>query len=595
MIVLGLQDGHGAGVALLVDGEIISVNEEERFTRIKGDSGFPKKSIDFLINKYGHYVKKSDYIVIGFRDQEFKLFATKRYPCFGVRQWLIEEERYWIPTLVNNEKVDYLKVMNEYVDYSLNEYPLGSIINPDDLEEVRKMRGAFTAKYLNIPEEKIVFVDHHTCHAHHAYFSSPLRENVLIITMDGFGDGTNATIHVVDKDNNRLKCLYRTNQCNIGRVYQYVTLLLGMKPAEHEYKVMGLAPYAKEYSIKEPLEIFKETYYIDKLEFKIDKPIRNHYQYFKKRLEGYRFDAIAGALQKWTEELIVEWTKNWIKHTGLNNIVFSGGVALNIKVSKCIADLPEVKNIFICQGGGDESLAIGAAQYQYGQVDSPLKLKPIRTPYLSDGFDENDIMEALEDPVIRNNYSITENVTYREIAEILASGEIVAFMTGNMEFGPRALGHRSLLADPRELKIVKIINDAIKNRDFWMPFTPSILEERAADYLVNPKNLMAPYMTLAFDSTERAQNDLAAAIHPQDMTIRPQIVNKDVSPEYYSIIKEFENITGVGALLNTSFNMHGRPIVYKPIHAVEEVIKNELVNLKYIVFDRTLLKKISDI
>lgn len=590
MVIVGLQDGHGASVALLINGKVVKIAEEERFSRIKGDSGFPIRAMDYIMDAYDEAPRKADYVAVGYRDIPFKDFATKRYPYFGIKEFLIEEEKYWIPTLLKGEKIDYLEAMKEYVDFSLSAYPLHSINDRCNLEEVRRMRQSFIAEYLKISPEKVIFVDHHTCHAHHAYFSSPLREDVLVLTMDGFGDGTNATVHIAESDG-RLNCLYRTDLCNIGRIYQYITLLLGMKPAEHEYKVMGLAPYAKEYYIKEALKIFEATYYVEGLEFKIDKPIKNHYQYFKERMEGFRFDAIAGALQRYTENLLAEWTRNWIKYTKLRNVVFSGGVALNIKASKRIAELSELKNIFICMGGGDESLAVGAAQYQFSQVDISSRLQPITIPYLGAGFDRKDIEDALESPVIQKSYNVIGHVSYRDIAKLLADGNIVALMIGDMEFGPRALGHRSIIADPRDLKIIRTINEVVKNRDFWMPFTPSILKERAADYLVNPKGLIAPYMTMAFDTTELARRDLAAAIHPYDLTIRPQVVVKEYSPEYYEIIKEFENLTGVGGVLNTSFNIHGKPIVHKPVDAAKEVLSHESVYLKYVLFNDILISR----
>jgi carbamoyltransferase len=591
MKILGLHDGHGSSVSLLIDGEIRACYEEERFSRLKGDSGFPLKAASQLKIDFPNDFNDIDAIAVSTMNHDFSLFATKRYPLFGIKQFLIEEERYWVPTLINGKKLDYLDVMSDFVDYNYSPYDLNSIKDKKNYSEIRSMRKVYIANYFGVDQTKVFFVDHHTCHAHHAFFSSPLRENVLIITMDGAGDNTNATIHTV-KDDGKLKCEYRTGICNIGRVYQYITQCLGMKQSEHEYKVMGLAAYAKEHYITEPLKVFEETYYVDGLEFKSKVPIDNHYQYFKERLEGFRFDAIAGAVQRWSENLIVGWVKNWIKHTGLKNIVFSGGVALNIKASKKIAELDEVNNIFVCMAGGDESTSIGAAQYIWNKLDNnPKILQPITKPYLSAGFNSSDIDEALKRKIVKNNYDISKNIKPKKIAELLAEGNIVAFMSGKMEFGPRSLGHRSILADPRDINIVSTINEAIKNRDFWMPFTPSILDEYKDIYLMNPKNLYSPYMTMAFESTDRAQKDLPAAIHSVDKTIRPQIVYKELSPVYYQIIKEFELITGAGALLNTSFNIHGKPIVYKPIHAVEEVLSHELADLRYVVFEDILLSK----
>jgi carbamoyltransferase len=591
MIILGIHDGHGSCAALLVNGQIIRVIEEERLTRIKKDTGFPSNAIKLLKKEHPELMENLDKIAIATLDHSIVLHATKKYPLFNIEDFLVEEERFWIPVLLKGEQVDYLEVMSDYVDYSQSVYPLENLNNTDDLIEFQEIRKNYAADVLSVPVSQIHLVDHHVSHAHHAYYSSPLRKDCIIFTMDGIGDGLNATVSKVS-DSGNLDRIYSTGECNLCRMYQYITLILGMKPGDHEYKVMGLAAYAKEHYILEPLKIFEDTFYVDGLEFKIKKPISNLYQYFKKRLEGYRFDAIAGALQRYIENILAKWVLNWIEYSGQHNVLFSGGMALNIKAMKQISELDQVNNMYICPSGGDESLAIGAAQYLFtknGYSDD--KLIPISTPYVSAGFSEADKEEAIKDAYVKDNYSIINECSPRDIAKLLSSGEIVALIHGNMEFGPRALGHRSIIADPRDIRIIRVINEAIKNRDFWMPFTPSILNEYSDEYLINPKRLMSPFMTMAFDSTEKAQNDIPAAIHPYDFTVRPQIVDSETFPWYYSIIKEFENITSVGAVLNTSFNIHGRPIVHKPIDAVNEVLKHELVDLNYVVIEDLLLKK----
>ncbi|MDA2909520.1 hypothetical protein MYX04_01160 [Nitrospiraceae bacterium AH_259_D15_M11_P09] len=591
MRILGIHDGHGSSAALLEDGVLRKVVEEERFTRIKADSGFPKQAVDYLVDHYPGELKKLDYVAIASSNHDFSLFATKRYPRFDVKEFLTEEERYWIPTLLEGKELNYVEVMKDYVDFNLSHYPLKSIKDPNDANAIRRLRRDYVGEYLGMPKDKVIFVDHHTCHAHHAYFSSTLRGGVLVFTMDGSGDGTNATVHMVGEDG-RLKCLYRTKCCNLGRIYQYITLLLGMKPAEHEYKVMGLAAYAKERHIEEPLKVFKQTYFVDGLEFRARIPIKNHYQYFKQRLEGYRFDAIAGALQRYLEDLLAEWIGNWLRHMGLRNVVFSGGVGLNIKANKRVSEIPEVDDMFVCMAGGDESISIGAAQCLYAKQADPQGLRPILTPYLGPGFDHSDLRTALTHPMIKKQYETIGEVDFDDVAAILAEGKVVSILMGDMEFGPRALGNRSLLADPRNPQVIKVINATIKNRDFWMPFTPSILAERAADYLVNPKGLLSPFMTMAFDSTELGRRDLAAAIHAGDMTVRPQIVTAEAAPLYWALIKAFERRTGVGGVLNTSLNIHGKPIVRTPMDLVNEVLSNQTVTLDYILLEKTLLRRV---
>ena len=584
MIIIGIHDGHGASAALIVNGRILSAVEEERFVREKGCSGYPKKAVEYLKSMYPKEMGNIDKVAVATTSHDFSLYATKRYPRYEVKDFLEEEKLFWKPKLIDGEDLDYIKVMTHKVDLEGDWYPLKDIQDYNDQEQIRSMRQNYIIRDLHYTKENIVFVDHHMCHAHHAYFSSPISENALIITMDGAGDGCNCTVNRINKKG-YIENLYRTNNCNIGRVYQYVTLLLGMKPAEHEYKVMGLAAYSKEHHIKEPLKIFEDTCYVDELSFAVKEPIANLYQYF----EGYRFDAISGALQRWTEKLTCQFVENWIHETGLSNVVFSGGVALNIKASKKVAELPSVNNMFVSMAGGDESISIGAAQFLWNQSRDAKELQPITKPYLSAGFSQNDIIDALEHPYLRQNYRIEENTTLDRIAEILSRGFVVGYMSGNMEFGPRSLGHRSILADPRSKDIVATINETIKNRDFWMPFTPSILDTSAELYLINPKKLKSPYMTMAFNTTDRAKTDLAAAIHSHDGTVRPQIVSFEYAPKYYKLIVAFKDRTGVGALLNTSFNIHGKPIVYKPIHAIEEVLSHELVSLKYVAIENVLL------
>ena len=292
MITLGIHDGHGASVALFQDDRLVAAIEEERPTRKKGCSGFPASAIDRLRDEFPKLMSNIDAVAVGTIVHDFSLFATKRYPEYSIADFLFEEKNYWKPVLCDGEQLDYLAIMSHKVKLDDDHYPLHTIVDNPSSARVQEMRRAFISDYLNISAEKIEFIDHHTCHANHAFFASPIREDCLVLTMDGAGDGANCTLSEVR--GGEITELYRTNECNIGKVYQYVTQLLGMKPAEHEYKVMGLAAYAKEHYIQEPLEVFKQTYGLQDGKFVALTDIENHYQYFKDRLEGYRFDAIAG-------------------------------------------------------------------------------------------------------------------------------------------------------------------------------------------------------------------------------------------------------------------------------------------------------------
>ena len=396
--------------------------------------------------------------------------------------------------------------------------------------------------------------------------------------MDGFGDGANGTVSIANPGE-MINEISRSSNCNIGRMYRYATLLLGMRPAEHEYKLMGLAAYNSSKYGDDAYKIYAETLQVDGLRFKYKKEIKDHFFYFKDKLEGQRFDAIAYGIQKRTEELLTEWIKNGIEETGISNVVMSGGVAQNIKANKLICEIPKLNHLFIPPGPGDDSISIGAAYQEYASNYKSLEsLESYNDAYMGPSYSD-DLIKKEIDKYISEGY-VVKKLDYDEIANYLEKGDIVArFGGGRMEFGSRALGNRSILADPRKPSVIHHINKLVKMRDFWMPFAPSIIEEREKDYMINPKNIDAKYMQIGFDSTPLAEEDIPAGLHPFDRTARPQIVRKKDNPEYYLLIKAFEKLTGVGALLNTSFNIHGEPIVGSPYDAINTFLRCGLHHL----------------
>ena len=344
-----------------------------------------------------------------------------------------------------------------------------------------------------------------------------------------------------------------------------------MKPAEHEYKVMGMAPYAKEKYYLDVLKVFKRLIKVKGISFSWNYKPKNIYQYLKNELEGYRFDNIAGALQEYTEEILTKWIKNSIKKFQINRIVFSGGVSMNIKANMKIHEMEEVKEFFVSGSGGDESLPVGAV-YEYNSTKNKNLSKNLQnmmmSPYLGKSYNHEEILSWIKKKNLKNKYKVLDNLTYKKISKFLAEGKVIGRISGRMEFGARSLGNRAILADPRNKTIVEIINKKIKNRDFWMPFAPSIIEDDFNKYVINPKNIFSPYMTIGFHSTAVARNHLVAALHPSDSTLRPQLVTKEINTDYYQLIKAFKDRTGVGGLLNTSFNLHGEPIVMSPDDAL---------------------------
>ena len=267
--------------------------------------------------------------------------------------------------------------------------------------------------------------------------------------------------------------------------------------------------------------------------------------------------------------------------------MLSGGVFANVKLNYKILELPEVEELFIMPSPGDESLPLAVAALAYLD-ETGERPEPLRELYLGPEFAEREIQKALEELSGFRVERLGEGVHGR-VAELLARGFVVARFWGRMEFGARALGARSILADPRDLRVVERINRSIKHRDFWMPFAPTLLEERAGEYLVNPKGHYAPYMVIAFPTEPLAWEHFPAALHPRDKSTRPQVLRESWEPTYYFIVKRFDELTGVPAVLNTSFNLHGDPIVCSPADAVYTFLNSDLDALaigQWIVYRR---------
>ena len=411
-----------------------------------------------------------------------------------------------------------------------------------------------------------------------------------MITLDGEGDNLCGSVWTVKKG--QWKKISETLGGNsIAAFYGLVTHFLGMKMNEHEYKVMGLAPYVSQYEIDKVYPLFEGLFWVDdNLTMHSKYPSGSYLQYFDKYLSHKRFDSIAGAAQLFVENLIVDLVNKSIKKTDIKNIVLSGGFFMNIKGNKKIADIKEVEHLVVCPSAGDESAPFGGAYFGYQILceESSKDFLPENISNLYLGPDYSS--EQIEGVIKREKHFKIKKFSdiEKEIAKLLKLGKIVGRFKGRMEWGARALGNRSILMDPSRVDLKRELNEQVKSRDFWMPFAASILSERQKDYVVNPKNIKAMYMSIGFDTTQKGKKDLAAAVHPYDYTCRPQIVTNEQNPDYYKLIKYFEKLTGIGALLNTSFNYHGEPIVCSPADAFNTF---KLTGLKYLALGNYLITK----
>lgn len=598
MKILSLYLNMPSSVALYIDGHIVAATHEERFTRQKNDEIFPESAIQYCLDSAGISSSDLDAVAIASEIAPFDDLVVRRSQ-WTVEDYLKEQHLRWKPTLISkdNQPPSLIELFREKLSLDMypGEYWKKHIDDPRRNLNYAKDREEIVSNFLEIPTSKVKRIDHHRCHAAYSYYCSHMRgEKVLAFTIDGMGDGLNATIGIFD-ERGKYKRVYAANDANIGRVYRYMTLMLGMKPNEHEFKVMGLAPYGKIRHAQKALDLFKSTLYVEGIEFKWRTNPTDSYFWFKDRLEGVRFDNVAFALQMWVEDLLVEWVKNAIKKFGIRKVVIAGGVAMNIKAMGKIAALNEVEDLFIGGSAGDESMAISSGiclaediAEERGKIWDSEFIPPLPNLYLGPmaTFEqESEIISTLDSA----KYLILDSPTSQKIAELLASGKILARCAGRMEFGQRSLGNRSILADPSDLRVKERINAAIKNRDFWMPFAPVILESYVSRYLINPKNLVSPYMTISFDTTSEGYDAMIAACHPADKTARAQILEREANPDLYDILEAFELLTGRGALLNTSFNLHGSPIVNSPSDAIY-VLDNS--GLDGLIFNNFLIQKI---
>lgn len=587
MYILGIHDGHHSGASLFFKNKIICAISEERLSRKKNEYGFPKKSIEFCLNKAR--IKKKDimHVAVSTKFLPPRYFMVKRNTNFSVKDYKKEQDNYWWPIFYQNKKKNYLEIFkNKIIKNQI--YNFKKLKNEDDVVGMQKVRKNAISKFLGILEDKIFFYDHHFCHANYAYYSCPEKNKLThIFTCDGGGDKTNGSIWKVK--NNKLVNLYRTNKADIGRIYRYVTLFLNMKPSENEFKVMGLAGYSQINSQKN-LELVKKYFEIldvkeDKFYYK--KKIKDLYFYFKKVNKNFRFDTQAFAIQYFTEQLLFKWFFNSQKKYKFSNIAFAGGVAQNIKSIKYIMENTPIKYFYVPPGASDESLSIGAVYSHLSKLDIYKNISNLSNPYLGVSYD-------LFDPSIlkKNNKIKIKKVKKNYVAKLLSKGNPIArYSSKSSEFGPRALGNRSIIADPRNQDIINFVNKKIKVRDFWMPFAPSIISESLNKYIINNNKAKPYYMTYSYDSTKLAKKHIPGALHPFDKTTRPQVVTKKINKDYYDLIFEFKKITGVGALLNTSYNLHGEPIVSDVKSCLKTFMKS---GLRYLYIDDYLIEKKND-
>ncbi|RJQ30839.1 MAG: carbamoyl transferase [Actinobacteria bacterium] len=556
MNILGINTfSHDTSAALVQNGEVVAFVEEERFLRKKHTYEYPVNSIKYCLNTGG-----------------LKDINELDYVCFS-----------YIPTLdLRRGFIDFLKRPYTILRFG------GQVMFDHQLnQKIKQIRSKHGYK------GKIALVGHHRAHAASSFLLSDFSESA-IFSIDRGGDYI-STMMGVGRGNDIKVIREIKNPHSLGSVYTCITKYLGFTPNSGEGKVMGLAPYGR----PTYYEDFKDLVFFDNGNFQVNLSyFTYHYKggygasnKFLKKFGPPRqkesqmsehYEDIAWALQKITEDCAVHLC-NWLyEQTKLDNLCIAGGIGLNSVMNAQILMNTPFKDVFIQAAANDAGGAVGSAIYMWNKLNQPKKHIALNHVYLGPEYSEGEIEEALGAFHVKK--SKVENVT-KEAAKKIADGKIVGWFQGRMEAGPRALGNRSILADPRDPKMKDIINARVKFREGFRPFAPSVLQEYAAEYFepYYPEHFML--MVLPIKEEKR---EVIPSVNHVDNTGRIQTVSKDINPLYWDLINEFYKLTKVPVVLNTSFNVRGEPIVCTPKEAINCFIK---ADIDYLFIGNWMLEK----
>lgn len=581
MRILGISAYyHDSAAALIEDGRIVAAAQEERFTRVKHDSEYPAQAIDYCLRTAG--IQLADVNFVAFYDKPFLKFERllETYVAFAPRGFASFSKA--IPVWIK-EKLFQKSMLAKKLKEQAPEFDW---------------------------EERLLFAEHHQSHAASAYFPSPFDE-ALVLTMDGVGEW--ATASVAEGKGSDLSMNREIHwPHSLGLLYSAFTYYTGFRVNSGEYKVMGLAPYGA--------PIFKDLILENLIDLKPDGSFRLNMDYFDYcaglRMTNARFDNLFGgpprspeelltqkhmdlaaSIQAVTEEVMLKLTRSLAKETGYRNLCLAGGVALNCVANGKLLRDGAFENIWVQPAAGDAGGALGAAYVAYHQFQGQPRtlsgaMDAMAGSYLGPEYKQDEIEARLIAAGARFEV-LDDDALVERVAEALATENAVGWFQGRMEFGPRALGNRSIIGDPQSPSMQKTLNLKVKYRESFRPFAPSVLGEDVADWFQIDKD--SPYMLMVADvAKERqklmsaeeeslfgidklniARSDIPAVTHV-DYSARIQTVHAETNPRYHALISAFKAKTGCPILVNTSFNVRGEPIVCTPEDAFRCFMGNEL-------------------
>jgi carbamoyltransferase len=582
MLVLGIHFGHGSAAALVDDSGVLAAIEEEKLNRVKGFVGYPFKAVEYVLRATGVSMREVDRVALGSVN-----VAEFSYNFIHLVRNIFQRDAFW-----PKSKAVLLDVLKQ--------------VRPgwDTSRLLDEQFFSLLEAHAGIGRDKVVKVNHHLAHAASAFYCSPWEEAV-IITADGKGDGLCGGAFFGDQTGIRVLDSV-PDRFSVGQFYQAVTKFLGYKVNRHEGKITGLAAFGSSehtYPLMRKILLVGEDGQMDNVFYDDERMITDPVNYYESEvddksymtmrymrslngaLRGYAIahqryqgflteemaefspEDLAAGVQQLAEESLRAYAGHQLKDYLPCNVCLAGGVFANVKVNQRIGEIAGVGSLYVQPAMDDAGCALGAALQVVAQEQGTDSLSRglLRCVYKGPEYDEASMEEALQKSGL--SYSKPQ-ILEDDLAEMLHAGKIIGRYTGGLEWGPRALGNRSILIRPTDKSINDTLNKRL-NRTEFMPFAPSILAERAADYLVGYRDSdeAARFMTLTYAIRRERRDEIAAAVHV-DGTARPQVVLCEDNPSLHGIISAYHRLSGIAAVVNTSFNMHEEPIVDTPDDAI---------------------------
>ena len=561
--ILGVWDGHDSGAALVKGDTVLAAINEERLTRRKLEIKFPERSIQACLRMAG--LAPADITTIAVSTADFAKTLARLVPSTKEEYYLIRRRK---------KAPGLLSTIKKRAKYRITE------IGPSALTRALSMRciNAELAR-LGFSGHRMLLVDHHLCHAASAAYWSGF-DPCLILTVDGIGDGLSGTVSRLE-NGRMIRLADISGRNSLGIFFEHVTNLMNMRELEDEGKVMAIANYA--YPIPDAENPMLDLITIDGMQVRSRHATLRMYSELKKLLWKYPSEQFAYMAQRTLEVKVCELARNCLRQTGMRRLALAGGVFSNIKLNMQIRLLPEVEACCVFPHMGDGGLALGAAFQANNELNG---VSSYNAPdvYWGPSYTDDEILDAIRQS--GNSWSRHDDIA-QTAASLIAEGNIVFWVQGGMEYGPRALGRRSILALPNSTRIKDLLNLRLKMRVWYQPFCPSMLVEEAAEVLENNDGLINRFMTMGYMVKQERRRDMEGVIGI-DGSCRPQFVT-DNEPLFRRLLQELKKLTGTGVVLNTSFNVHGDPLVCSPQDALGTLKKT---GNDYLVMGNYLVKRV---